>query len=59
MIDYIDKICREFPEELDRDTKYPWTEKLIAVDKNSDVLNTEKENTRTMKMYLAKRARPA
>ncbi len=43
MIDYIDKICREFPEELVGDTKYPWSEKLFAVDKNSDVLNTEKE----------------
>jgi len=62
MVDYFDKMCREFPEELDGDTKYPWTEKLFAVDKNSDVLNTERKNsfhTHTMKtMYLAKRARP-
>jgi len=62
MIDYIDKMGREFPEELDGDTKYPWTEKLFAVDKNSAVLSTESANTfhtHTMKiMYLAKRTRP-
>ncbi len=62
MIDYIDKMCREFPEELDGDTKYPWTEKSFAVDKNSDVLSAESKNsfhTHTMNiMYLAKRARP-
>ena len=62
MVDYNDKMCREFPEELDGNTKYPWTEKLFAVDKNSDVLDTESKNsfhTHTMKiMYLAKRARP-
>jgi len=62
MINYIDKMCKEFPEKLDGDTKYPWTEKLFSVDKNSDVLDTQSKNsfhTHTMKMmYLAKRARP-
>ena len=62
MINYIDKMCKEFPEKLDGDTKYPWTEKLFSVDKNSDELDTQSKNsfhTHTMKMmYLAKRARP-
>jgi len=55
-------MCEEFPEGLDGETKYPWTEKLFSVDKNSPVLSTESSNsfqTHTMKvMYLAKRARP-
>ena len=62
MIDYINKMCNEFPEGLDGDTKYPWTEKLFSVDKKSLILSTESSNsfhTHTMKvMYLAKRARP-
>ena len=62
MIDYINKICNEFPERLDGDTKYPWTEILFSVDKNSPILSTENLNsfhTHTMKvMYLAKRTRP-
>ena len=62
MINYIDKMCKEFPEELDGGTKYPWTEKLFSVDKNSPILSAENLNsfhTHTMKvMYLAKRARP-
>ncbi len=33
MIDYIHKMCNEFPERLDGDTKYPRTEKLFSVDK--------------------------
>ena len=41
MINYIDKMCKEFPEKLDGDTKYPWTEKLFSVDKNSDELDTQ------------------
>ena len=62
MIDYINKKCNEFPEGLYGDTKYPWTEKLFSVDKNSPILSTGSLNsfhTHTMKvMYLAKRAIP-
>ena len=62
MIDYVNKMCNEFSQGLDGDTKYPWTEKLFSMDKNSPILSTESLNsfhTHTMKvMYLAKRARP-
>ena len=31
MIDYIKKMCEEFPEELDGFTKCPWTEKFFFI----------------------------
>ena len=44
MIDYIKKMCKEFPEELDGNTKYPWTEKLFLIDKKSQDLSKENSN---------------
>lgn len=62
MIDYIKKMCNEFPEKLDTKSKYPWSDKLFKVDDKSKKLDTEKGSmfhTMTMKgMYLCKRARP-
>ena len=55
MVDYINKMCEEFPERLDGETKYPWTETLFSVDKNSPVLSTESSNsfhTHTMKVMI-------
>jgi len=35
MINYIERMCDEFPEKLDGNTKYPWTEKMFAIDEKS------------------------
>ena len=54
-------MCDEFPEKLDGNTMYPWTEKMFAIDEKSSEMSKEDANyfhTHTMKiMYLAKGAR--